>query len=60
MSVTRFQTTPKGDPPHYSYIFRKTEPLGGNLNIAACSSLGDMLYLEIKNDKDAMNTYEFQ
>ena len=28
MSAIIFRTTPKGDLPHYFYIFRKPEPLG--------------------------------
>ena len=27
MSAIIFRTTPKGDLPQYSYVFRKTEPL---------------------------------
>ena len=32
MSAIRFFTTPKVDLPHYSYIFRKPEPLGTEMN----------------------------
>ena len=45
MSVIRFRTTPKGDLPHYSYIFRKTEPLCIEIKNVACSRLGNMLHL---------------
>ena len=35
MSAIRFRTTAKGNLPHLSYIFRKPEPLGTNLNTVA-------------------------
>ena len=54
ISVIRFHTTPKGDLPHYSYIFSKPEPLGTEIKILACSRLGAMLHLEIQKRKEAM------
>ena len=60
MSVIRFRTTPKGDLPHYSYTFRKTEPLGTAMKNFACSRLGTTIYLEIKKGEEAMNTSYFQ
>ena len=53
MSAIRFRTTPKGDLPHYSYIFRKPEPLGTEMKNVTCSRLGMMLHLEIKKGKEA-------
>ena len=32
MSAIQFCTSPKGDLPHYSYIFRKAEPLRTEMN----------------------------
>ena len=48
------------DLPHYSFMFVKTEKLGRELNNAACSRLGFMLYLGIKKGKEAMNYSDFQ
>ena len=60
MSAIRFRTTPKGDLRHYSYIFRKPEPLGTEMKNVACSRLGKMLHLEIQNGKEAMKKSTFQ
>ena len=54
MSAIRFRTTPKGDLPHYSYIFRKPEPLWTGMKNVACSRLGEMLHLAIQKGKEAM------
>ena len=35
MSAMQFCTITKGDLPHYSYIFRKPEPLGTEMNNVA-------------------------
>ena len=48
MREMRFWTTPKGDLPHYSFIFRKPDPLEIQLKKLVCSRLGVMLYLEIQ------------
>ena len=45
MSSIRFCTTPKGNLPHYYYIFRNMKSLGTEINNVACSRLGAMLYL---------------
>ena len=60
MSAIRFRTAPKGDLPHYLYIFRKPEPLGTEMKNVACSMLGTMLHLEIQKGKEDMKTSEFQ
>ena len=60
MSSMRFRTTPKGDLPHYSFIFRKPEPLGTEMKNVACSRLGTMLHLDIQKGKEAMKKSEFQ
>ena len=60
MSAVRLRTTPKGDLPHYSYIFRKPETLGTDMKNVACSRLGMMLQLEIQKGKEAMKTSNFQ
>ena len=60
MSAIRFCNTPKVDLPHYSYIFRKPEPFGTEMNNVACSRLGAMLHLEIQKWKEAMKISKFQ
>ena len=60
MSAIRFRTTPKGDLPHYSYIFRKPEPLGTEMKNVACLRLGTMLHLDIQKGKEAMKKSTFQ
>ena len=60
MSAIRFHTTPKGDLLHYSYIFRKPEPLGTDVKNVACSRLGTMLHLYIQKGKEATKTSKFQ
>ena len=60
MSAIRFRTTPKGDLLQYSYIFRKTEPLGTDMKNVACSRLETMLHLDIQKGKEAMNKSTFQ
>ena len=60
MSAIRFCTTPKGDLPHYSYIFRKPDPLGTDMKDVVLSRLGEMLYLEIQKGKEATKTSKFQ
>ena len=47
MSAIHFCTTSKVDIPHYSYIFRKPEPLGTEMKNVDCYRLGNMLHLEI-------------
>ena len=37
MSAIQFLTKPKGNLPHFSYIFRNPEPLGTDSNIVAFS-----------------------
>ena len=51
MSVIRFWTTAKGDLPHLSYIFRKPDPLGTELNTVACSVTGSMIFIEVQIGK---------
>ena len=60
MSAIQFCTTPKGDFPHYSYIFRKLETLGTEMKNVTCSRLEMMLHLEIQKGKDAMKRSSFQ
>ena len=47
MSAIRFRTTAKGNLPHLSYIFRKTEPLGTEFNTVACSVTGAFILIEL-------------
>ena len=60
MRAIRFRTTPKQDLPHYSYIFRKPETLGTEMNNVACSRLGTMLHLKIQKGKGDMKILTFQ
>ena len=60
MSEIFFSTTPKGNLPHYYYIFRKLDPLGMAINNGACFMLGNMLHLDIQKGKETMNTSKFQ
>ena len=60
MSATCFQNNPKGDFPHYSFIFRKLDPLGKELKNAARSRLGTMLYPDIQNGKEAMKVSDYK
>ena len=57
MSAIRFRTTSNDGIPQYSYISRKPEALGVELNNAARSRLGDVLYLEIQKGEEEMKTY---
>ena len=41
----------KGDLPHLSYIFRKSEPLGTELNTVACSVTGALMFIEVHRVK---------
>ena len=59
MSVICFRTAPKGDLPHYSFIYN-LDTLGKYTRKVACYSLGDMLYLNIQNVKVTIKTEEFQ
>ena len=60
MGSIRFWTTPKFDLTHYSFIFRKPDPLGSELKNSACSRLEVTLYIEIKKGKCAMKASGFQ
>ena len=60
MSAIRFCTTPKGDLPHYSFIFRNMETLGTEMNNVARLRLGTMLHLDIQKGEEAMKTSKFQ
>ena len=55
-SAIQFCTTPKCYLLHYYYIFRKLELAGVDLDNAACSRLGNALYLEIHKGKEATDT----
>ena len=58
MRAIIFCITPKGDLPHYSHIVRNLEPLGTDIKYMACYRLDIMLYIEIKNEKEAKETAE--
>ena len=59
MSVIRFHTTHKGDLPHYSYIFSKTEPLGTEMKNVDCYRLGTMLHPDIQQGGGGYEDVEF-
>ena len=54
MSAIRSRTTAKGNLPHLSYTFRKTEPLGTEFKTVACSTTGDLLFIELHRGKEGM------
>ena len=60
MSAIRFRTTAKGNLPHLSYIFRKTEPLGTEFNTVACSVTGDLLFIEVQRGKEGTKDSRYQ
>ena len=60
MGAIRFFTIPKGDLLYYLFIFRNPEPLGTEMKNVACSRLGTMLHLDIKNGMEATKTSKFQ
>ena len=51
MSAIKIPTTPKGDLPHYYYIFRKPESLETEMKNVASSRFGKTLHLEIQKGK---------
>ena len=60
MSSILFHNTPKGYLLHYSYIFKKPDPLGTEMNNADFSRLGSMLHLEIQKREEDMQTSTFK
>ena len=60
MSAIRFWTTEKGNLPHLSYIFRKTDPLGTNFKTVACSLTGALLFIEVLRGKEGMKDSRYQ
>ena len=60
MSAICFRTTLKGGLPHYSCIFRNTEPLVMEIKNVACYRLVTMLHLKIQKGKEDMKTSKFQ
>ena len=54
MSEIRFWTTAKGNLPHFSYIFRKPEPLGIEFKTVACSVTDALLFIEFHRGKEGM------
>ena len=48
MSAIYFLITTKGEFPHAYYIFHKEEPLGTEFKTVACSTYGDLTFLDIK------------
>ena len=60
ISAMQFCTTPKGDLPHYSYIFRNLYPFGTDVKNVACYRLGVISHLYIQKGEEAMKTSDFQ
>ena len=60
MSAIRFRTTANWNLPHLSYIFRKLETLGKDLNKFACSVTGALLFIEVQRGKEWMNKSKYQ
>ena len=51
MGAIRFWTTSKGGLSHFSYIFRKPEPLVKYFNNVACSITRALIFVEIQRGK---------
>ena len=51
MSAILFWTKEKGNLPHISYIFRKTDPLGTEFNTVACSVTWALILIELQRGK---------
>ena len=51
MSAIRFRTMEKGNLPHLSYIFRKTESLGTEFKTVACSVTEVLIFIEVQRLK---------
>ena len=45
MSAIRFWITSKGNLPHLSYIYRKSEPLGEEFKTVTCSVTGVLFFI---------------
>ena len=60
MSAIRFRTTVKGNLPHLSYIFRKSEPLGTEFKTIACSVTGALLFIEVQRGKEGVKDSRYQ
>ena len=60
MSAIRFQTTAKGNLPHFSYIFRNPEPLGTEFKTVACYVTEALLFIEVQRGKEVMKHSKYQ
>ena len=60
ISVIRFPTTAKGGLPHFSFILRKPEPLGTELNTVVFSVTRSLLFVEVHRVKEEMNRSKYQ
>ena len=54
MREISFRATPKGDIPHYWFIFRNPDSLRTELKNDSCSRSEIMLYLEIQKGMEGM------
>ena len=53
-SVISFRKTEKGNLPHLSYIFCKSEPLGTEFNTVDCPVTGALILIEVQIGKEGM------
>ena len=60
MIAIQFCTTPKGDLPHQSFIFRNPEPLVTEMKNVDCSRLGTTLHQDFQRYKKATKMLYFQ
>ena len=60
MSAISFWTTEKGDLPHLTYIFHKTEPLGIEFNTLFCSVTGYLIFIKVQGWKEGMKHNKYQ
>ena len=59
MSAILFWKTAKGGLFHLYYIFRRTEPLGTELENVDCSVTGDFIFIELQRGKEGTNHRNF-
>ena len=60
ISAISFQMTVKGNLPHLSYIYRKTDPLGKEFNTVACYVTGAFIFIEVHIWKEGINYSKYQ
>ena len=60
MSEIRFQTTEKGNLPHFSFILCKPEKLGTEFKTVACSVTEALIFIVVQRGKEGMKHSNYQ